>query len=773
MHKIAIKELAYFVCASGNLTNEYFSNKDLRMGTKCHDYLQSKYNEDSMAEVYIKEKITYMQEEYLLHGFIDGVLDINGEKIIEEIKSTTEDLDCITEEYHKEHLAQLKLYAYLYSIQNNMELIHVRLTYISIVDYETKSFDSLISQEELENFFFKVLEEYISFIKMMDHAESIKEKTIEEMEFPFKEKRHGQKELMKAVYDTLNNEDILYAIAPTGIGKTMATMFSGLKSLKKNDKLFYLTAKGSGKNAPLDAIKLLSKNGLKIKTIDITAKNKICNKGSKSCTPEECPFALGYFDRLKDATIEIFDEYDIYDMDTILKIANKHNICAFEFSLYLSYFCDVIIADYNYGFDPHAHLIRYFDDDTYNPKILVDEAHNLIQRSKDMYSAKITTEDLRSLRRSLTGLKPSIRGEANKSIEALEKYMDLLTENALICQNTMDLDFNVFLKNLSNKCDECFKENKKIKNKDEAIEVYYKILSFLNVADIYGENHKTLIKLEDDIISIEYYCLDASEYILDTIKSSMHGIVFFSATLYPLEYHSNLITHGEGKYIELQSPFDPMNLDIIINNKISTKYKNRINTLDEIIETIDSIASVKPGNYIVFFPSYQYMNMVIDSISNTDYEIIIQKNSMKDKEKNEIIDKFKNTKNTKFGFFVMGGAFSEGIDLIGDALNGVIIVGVGLPMVCSENDILKDHFQLEYGKGFEYAYQYPGFTKVIQAVGRVIRDKKDMGIAILMDERFTYSSYLALFPPHWKNKKVITNTYLLKKELLSFYNIEK
>ena len=255
-------------------------------------------------------------------------------------------------------------------------------------------------------------------------------------------------------------------------------------------------------------------------------------------------------------------------MDTILKIANKHNICAFEFSLYLSYFCDVIIADYNYGFDPHAHLIRYFDDDTYNPKILVDEAHNLIQRSKDMYSAKITTEDLRNLRRSLTGLKPSIRSDANKSIEALEKYMDLLTENALICQNTMDLDFNTFLQTLSNKCDECFKENKKIKNKDDAIEIYYKILSFLNVADIYGENHKTIIKLDDDIISIEYYCLDASKYILDTIKSSMHGIVFFSATLYPLEYHSNLITHVEGKYIELQSPFDPLNLDIIINNKM-------------------------------------------------------------------------------------------------------------------------------------------------------------------------------------------------------------
>ena len=354
MHKIAVKELAYFICSSGNLTNEYFSNKDLEAGTRAHDYLQSKYNEDSECEVYIKEKITYMQEEYLIHGFMDGVLDINGEIIIEEIKSTQEDLDFITEDYHLEHLAQLKLYAYLYSIQNDMDLMHIRLTYVSLVDYETKSFDSLIKQEELEEFFFNVLEEYIKFIKLLDKAEEDKNKTIAEIEFPFKEKRPGQKELMRAVYDTLIKNDILYAIAPTGIGKTMATMFSGLKSLGKMDKLFYLTAKGSGKNAPLDAIKILSLDGLKVKTIDITAKSKICNKGNRNCNPEDCPFALGYFDRLKAATFEIFEDYDIYDMDTILKVANKHNICAFEFSLYLSYYCDIIIADYNYGFDPHA-----------------------------------------------------------------------------------------------------------------------------------------------------------------------------------------------------------------------------------------------------------------------------------------------------------------------------------------------------------------------------------------------------------------------------------
>ncbi len=769
MQKIAIKELAYFICSSGNLTNEYFSNKDLSIGSLAHKHLQALYNEKSQKEVYIKETIEYMGNEYLIHGFIDGVLNINGEIILEEIKSTNEDFEFITIDYHKEHLAQLKIYGYLYSILNNLDIMHVRLTYVSIVDYETKSFDFIVKQEELEEFFFNVLEEYIHFLNLMDDADIKKMKSIEEIEFPFKEKRMGQMELMKASYLAMTNNEILYAIAPTGIGKTMATLFSSLKSLKKLDKLFYLTAKGSGKNAPLDAIKILAKNGLKIKTIDITAKAKICNKGYKNCKPEDCPFALGYFDRLKAAVFEIYEKYDIYDSNVILEVSNKHKICAFEFSLFLSYYCDIIIADYNYVFDPHARLVRYFEDDTYKPKVLVDEAHNLISRSKEMYSAMITSEDLRTLRRSLNGYKPSIRKECNKAIEALEKYEERLSENALICDSFMDLDFNVLLRNLYLATDSCIKENKKIEDRDKVLDVFYKILSFINVSEIYSENHKTLISLKDDIITMKYYCLDASEYILDTIKEAIHGIIFFSATLYPIEYHMNLLTKGEGKYMELLSPFNPSNLDIIINNQISTKFKNRKSSVDSIIEAIEVITNAHKGNYIVFFPSYQYLEMVREKLEPMDYELIVQKNNLKDSERQEIINKFLNTKNTKVGLFVMGGAFSEGIDYIGDALSGVIIVGVGLPMVCDENDILKDHFEMKYGKGFEYAYMYPGFTKVIQAVGRVIRADSDYGICLLMDDRFSYTSYLSLYPPHWKNKKIITTSYGLKKELISFY----
>ncbi len=768
MEKIGVRDLAYFIHQSGDLTTEFFTNHDMLAGSRAHDYLQSNYSENDKAEYYIKREIEYLGKKYILDGYIDGVLNEDETIIIEEIKSTTKDLDEITIEYHQEHLAQAKIYAYLYALENNMELINVRLTYISIVDYDVKSFDMIAKIDDLEDFTLNTLEQYISWLNMLENSKNLREETIETIKFPFESERPGQRTLMKATYQALTNKEILYCIAPTGIGKTMATMFSALKTLKENDKLFYLTAKGSGKNAPLDAIRILSKKGLKIKAIDITAKKKICNAKMGHCNPDECPFTKDYFSKLNQATKEIFDNYDIFSEDVILDITNKYKMCAFEFSLYLSYFCDIVIADYNYAFDPSAHLIRYFEDDSYKPKVLVDEAHNLVDRSKDMYSAMINEVDIRVLRAKLNGYKPSIRNDCNKALEILDSYREYLTTNTTLFETSMNNDLNVILRNLFQKCDQIFEENKKIKDKDIALESYFKIMDFLNISEVYSETHRMIIKLIDDQISINYFCLDASKFILETINNSIHGIVFFSATLYPIEYHANLITAGEGKYLELESPFDPKNLDIIINSKISTKYKNRIDSIDSIIEAIEIVTKSKSGNYIVFFPSYAYMNMVIEQITEPEYEMIIQKNNLSEIEKNDIINKFKTTTNTKVGFFVMGGVFSEGIDYIGDALSGVIIVGVGLPLICDENNLLKEYYENIYQNGFNYAYTYPGFTKVIQAVGRVIRDYNDKGIALLMDERFMYNEYQSLMPRHWKNRKVITNMYMLKKELKEF-----
>ena len=760
---IAVKELAYFVCQSGDLTTEFFSNRDLEAGKKAHLHHQARYNDASKKEVYIKSEIAYQNEEYILHGYIDGVLNIDGKIIIEEIKSTLLDLDEITLDYHQEHLAQLKIYAYLYALNNNLDKVNIRLTYLSAIDYTPKSFDLTINTDELEVFVFQIFEEFVTWLKVLDQAKVVKEESIKTIKFPFKEKRAGQHQLMKAVYKNNIDDGILYAIAPTGIGKTMACLFATLKSIKGKDKIFYLTAKGSGKNAPLDAIELLSKNGLKIKTIDITAKRKICNCNKKNCNPDECPFALGYFTRLKSATFEIFENHDIFSKDVILEVSNKHQICAFEFSLYLSYFCDVVIADYNYVFDPKAHLIRYFDDDTYKPKVLVDEAHNLISRSKEMYSATITEADIRTLRKRLNGYKPSARNLCNNAIKIFEGYHDILAEGAIHVDLSEDYELNKALFGLKDRVDEILTENKNIKEKDEILDIYFKLMDFCRVSELYSDTHRLIAKIINENVSITYSCLDASEFLLKTIKESIHGITFFSATLYPLQYYMDLLTQSNGNSLELPSPFDPKNLQIVINKNISTKYADREGSVDSIIETIETVAQ-KEGNYIIFFPSYAYLKMVYEKLENPEFECVVQTSDLTEEDKDNIIEKFKTTTNTKFGFFVMGGVFSEGIDFLGDALSGVIIVGVGLPLVCDENNILKEFFNEKYPeKGFDYAYTYPGFAKVIQAVGRVIRDKNDTGIAVLMDNRFNQYRYRSLMPPHWQNITVISNNYSLKK----------
>ncbi len=768
--KIAIKELAHFICQSGDLTSEYFSTRDLEEGTKLHKYLQAKYNEKSQKEVYIKKDLTYHNKTIMLHGFMDGVLDIDHEIIIEEIKSTQMDFEEL--EIKKEHMAQLKIYAYLYALEHEMQAIHTRLTYISIIDYSVKSFDYILSLEDLEEFFFDLLEQYMEWVELNEIATKNKVETIQSIRFPFETMRPGQRDMMKACFQTMKTKDILYAIAPTGIGKTMATLFSALKTLEEKDKLFYCTAKGSGKNAPLQAIKLLESKGLKIKTISITAKHKICNAQFKNCKPEDCPFAVGYFDRIREAIEHIYAHWDTFDEQIITTVANQFHICAFEFSLDLSYYCDVILADYNYVFDPRVHLIRYFDNSSYQPKVLVDEAHNLISRSKDMYSATISEEDIRILRKVLTGYKPSIRSDCNKAIEKINEYREKVVEETIYVQPALDSDLVSILKSLINKCDSLFKDNKKINHKDEALDIYFKLLNFTQISAYYGITHRFIVKIEKDILYASMMCLDASDFLLETIEQSIKGIVFFSATLTPFAYHADLLTQGKGKFIELPSPFNPSNLDIIINNKISTKYKDRIFSIDYIVEAIETLTSVKKGNYIVFFPSYQYMHMVIDALEGVDYDMIVQKSTDTEAERNAIIEQFKTIGGCRVGFFVLGGVYAEGIDLIGECLTGVIVVGVGLPMYCDENNILKDYFEEKYQNGFDYAYTYPGFTKVVQAVGRVIRSETDRGVVLLIDERFTYLKYQDLMPKHWLNKKIITNSYYLKKELENFFHRE-
>ena len=771
---IAVKEMAQFLYSSGDLTNEFFSNKSQLDGKHAHQYLQRKYNEDSKKEYYIKHEVKFKDDEFIIHGFIDGVLIEDNKIIIEEIKSTQTNLKNIDLSFHKEYLAQLMLYAYMYSNINNMSEINIRLTYIHIPEYEIKKFDMLKTYQELEIFFYNSIEKYSNWIHLLDSSSEEGLNSLRNIKFPFKEKRDGQYELMKATYYTLKNNNILYAIAPTGIGKTMATLFPALKTLEnKKEKLFYLTAKTMGRTVAIDSINLLLNEGLKIKSIVLSSKAKSCAMHAKICKPEKCPFAKGYFNKLRTAIEDIYKNETLFDFEKINEYAMKHMICPFEYSLDLSEFCDLIICDYNYVFDPKAHLIRYFEDTNYKSKILCDEAHNLVDRSKEMYSSILCSKDVKTLTDILVKYDKILFKKKEIFFQLLHEYDELMSEDLYFYSHFLDEKIFSTLNQIINISFNILTDNEEFSDRDEALEAYFNVKDLLDTAEYFSENHMFMIKKEESNYYIEIRCMDASEFILRTINNSVDGIVFFSATMYPIEYYMDLISHGEGKFLTLKSPFDPNKLDLIINDSISTKYKDRETTIKEIVDNIKTLVSSKKGNYIVFFPSYKYIELVMNHLNDLDTNIIIQLPSMDERQKDEILKEFTNTNKPHLGLFVMGGSFSEGIDYQGDLLNGVIIVGVGLPQVNIENNLLKEFFEEKYNMGFDYAYTYPGFNKVVQAAGRVIRTKDDYGAVILIDKRYKFKKYQALMPQNWSNKKDIVTNSELKEELFDFWQREE
>lgn len=774
--KITAKEITEFIYIGGDLTNEFSSNKRALEGIEVHNHIQSNYEEQDQKEVSVETLFEYEDYSFYITGRMDGLLQRDNKLIIEEIKSTKLDLNLIEIDTRPEHLMQAKMYAYMYCQKNELKSINVRLTYVTVEGYKIKSFNKRYNFTQLTKFFEDTIKKYTDWLKIYDSHQQEKLKSIEGLTFPFPEYREGQYKFMGAVYQTLVKEDILYSIAPTGIGKTIASLYSSLKTIKnEKEKIFYLTAKNAGKKIVVDTVNLLKEKGLKCKTVVINSKESMCLMDSVDCDPNICPYAKGFFDRLNEALNDIFVHQDVYEMKLIKDYAEYHKICPHEFSLSISNFSDVVICDYNYAFDPRTHLIRYFEDDYYSPKLLVDEAHNMIDRSRSMYSSTINKDGLIELRKAALKVKPSPRSQINKLIKYIDEFVEEneIEKGRFYHQDEMDIELVKLVDRIIKKLDQILSENKKFPNRDKVLDGYFLLAQFSRITDFYNTDYKYIVESRDDDYYITLSCLDASVYILDTINRRSSGTVFFSATLDPIDYYVQLITKKEGKSIRIASPFKQENLGLFVENNTSTRYNDRSKSIPSLIDTIYAMLETKKGNYIAFFPSYKYMDMVLEEFDTEGYEVFIQKRNMSQNERTKLLNEFSETGDTsKLGFFVMGGSFSEGVDYIGDMLRGVLIVGVALPMFNQYNEILRSHFDDQFGDGFSYAYTYPGMNKVVQAVGRVIRTKNDKGIAILFDDRYTHRRYLELYPKHWNHYKTVKKNKYLENYLKEFWKMK-
>jgi DNA excision repair protein ERCC-2 len=773
--KISVKDIVELIYGGGDLVNEKSLLLRAEEGTKAHQYLQAKYKDQDQKEVVVGYDGIINDTHYILSGRIDGLLKRGSKTIVEEIKSTYMDLDSLDDTTIPAHIAQAKMYAYLYIIENKKKVIYIRLTYISVDSYKTKTIENKYTLQDLEAFFNQTIKEYQTFVNLLSEHESKRNKSIEGLNFPFNEYRAGQRELMRECYLNVINKNILYAVAPTGIGKTIATLYSTLKAINDSkQKVFYLTAKNAGKNVAMDTMKLLMSKGLIAKTVEITAKDTVCFMETRDCDKDKCIYANGYYHRLYPAIKDIYAHETIFSKDVIKEYAIKHQLCPFEFSLDISNYSDVIIGDYNYAFCPRIHLIRYFESDNFKPILLVDEAHNLISRSRDMYSSKLSRNMILSLINKVKSLKPSPMAEINSILDQFKTYESELVNVEYTVRKYYDDIMVGLCRKLLVKIDQILSTKEPIIFKAEILKIYFELIRFTKTSEFYKEENfiYALEKTENDIIgSIE--CLDASNFLLDVMNNRSYGTILFSATLSPLSYYQKLLTQDQGNSIVLPSPFNPYHLKLIMVDNMSTRYNDRQNSIERIVNIINILASSKQGNYIVFFPSYAYLNMTKQVLQEKypEFNYIVQEKGLTIKEKDEYINLFK-TEITKsqIGLFVMGGMFAEGIDYIGDMLSGVVVVGCGLPMFGGYNNMLKSYFDRLLGGGFDYAYTYPGFGKVVQAVGRVIRTKTDRGVAILIDDRFTTNKYKYLYPKEWSHFQVINSEDYLKEELNNFWN---
>lgn len=793
MHSISVSvtSLARFVSRTGNLSSSgSFESVSGIEGTMLHKRifadLRKQYGEDFETEHTLSHIYSHDDGTSTINLEIRGRADIlfpsdqEGLPHIIEIKSFNSGKTQYNRLVHSDHEAQLKIYAALYFLDNpDLNEMNITLRYVNITSLEAVENTEKITRADALTIYEDHAVAYIDFTrKLLQYDENLY-KSVREMSFPYEHIRNGQKELMKSVLQSLSCDEILFALAPTGTGKTISVLYPAVKGLLRNkyDKIFYLTAKTQTRVVAAKAVNDMRKKGLLIRSITLKSKEQMCLLHRK-CDTKGCIYAEGYYNRLIPALTEILT-HDELTPELITSVALKYRLCPHELSLDAMNYCTVIIGDYNHAFDPRVSLIRAFEgDDSWRNALLIDEAHNMVDRSRTMFSASLSLSLINKMQEAFKGRDPRTEGflaqadnylrqirellsSDNSALEVLEKIPEKDTLRTTNFEGTVKRTMNLYtilwrsIRVLMPLID--LLEPGDIR--DTALEYFFETRFFLTVFEQeYDQNFITTFNVEDGDVSVNLVCLDASEKIRSRIEN-IYPAVFFSATLSPYEYYRNVIV-GKNcectRHIELASPFPSENLEIMIDTSINTSYKYRKETLPALAKRICKELKDRHGNYMVFLPSFEYLDMVSVYVEKmlkdrSDLKIVKQRSGMTELEKNAYLSAFDSAYDGLLvGFAVLGGHFGEGIDLTGEKLSGVVIVGVGIPKISPERQILSNYYSEKFGDGFAFAYRFPGWEKVLQAVGRVIRTEEDTGFALLIDERLDNPEYLSLFPDNWK-----------------------
>ncbi|MBC1420581.1 ATP-dependent DNA helicase [Listeria seeligeri] len=772
--QISVRRLVEFVLRGGSIDSRMTSSDRALEGTKIHQLLQKSAGEEYQAEVSLKLDRTVDGVIFSLDGRADGIIN---EQTIDEIKTTETVMEEITEDFRPLHWAQLICYGFMLAEKSDLSEVTLQLTYYQVADEEIKQFKRVMSREEMGVFVDDLLSKYAVWAKMSAAWEMKRNKTIQELAFPYDSYRRGQRELSIAVYRTAVSGENLFCEAPTGIGKTMSTLFPAVKAMGegKTDKIFYFTAKTITRQVAEDALDEMRRKGLAARSVTITAKDKICFLDERKCEPDHCQFARGYYDRLNEALFDMLGQEEAITRTVVEQYARKYTLCPFELSLDVALFCDAIVCDYNYLFDPVVYLKRFFSEGPGKYTFLVDEVHNLVDRARSMFSATLRKSLVMQVKRQLD---KKLHKRLWNAVNAMNKVMVSLNKVLIESGETIHVskadlaEWNESVLKFTFVAKEWLPQNTQSEAQADVLELYFESLRYVKIAELYDERYTTQITRTHSDLEIKQLCLDPAFLLSEKLKLGASSVLF-SATLRPIDYYTNVLGGEEDtSRMVFSSPFEQQNMHLLVADNISTKYQMRNQSLASVVEALAALIAGKKGNYLFFFPSFQYLQNVYELFREKYPEIVVQKQegAMDEEQREAFLEAFKaGNPETLVGFCVLGGVFSEGIDLRGERLIGAAIVGVGLAQLNPESDLIKDYYNETIGQGFDYAYQLPGMNKVLQAVGRVIRGESDRGVVLLIDERFSASRYRALFPAHWNHAKIVKNTEEITEQVTEFW----
>lgn len=752
-YTIGVRSLCEFTAKQGDLDLRFTPSPSAQEGIEGHGQVVSRRPASYEYEVALQGGY----QELLVKGRADGYWP--ERKQVEEIKTYRGDLANIPENHRCLHLAQAKIYAHLLCEKLQLLQIRVSLIYFNVDTKAETAVSTNHSAEELRVFFEQQCTLFLAWAKQEMRHRQERDAVLDALTFPHAQFRVGQRELAEAMYKASHRGCCLLAQAPTGIGKTMASIFPMLKACKEHglDKIFFLAAKTSGRQLALDAITTLAPQlntadtvqGVEpmrpLRVIELVAKSKACEYPDKACHGDSCPLAKGFYDRLP-AARQAALRVPVLDQTNLRQLALDHEICPYYLSTEMSKWSDMVVGDYNYYFDLNAMLFGQTLANEWKVALLVDEAHNMVARARAMYSAELAYRDFKAMRK----LAPA---ELKKPFERVARQWRQLhkeQEDDYIAHQQLP---EKFLLALSNACADVasYFNQHPTAVLPELQSFYLDALLFSRLCESFAEHSLFDVKIERGESTLCVRNIVPAPYLKHRFAAS-HCSALFSATLSPWNYYSDLLGMPDNTaWIDVPSPFRSEQLSVQVLDHVSTRYQDRQKSLRPISETIASQFAAKPGNYLAFFSSFDYMEQAREDLQRRypDIAIWTQTRSMDESARRQFVDQF--TEHSQgIGFAVLGGAFGEGIDLPGARLIGAFIATLGLPQLNPINEHIRQRMQDIFGAGYDYTYLFPGLQKVVQAAGRVIRTPEDQGVIYLMDDRFNQTQVRALLPAWWK-----------------------